>query len=272
MIKIQSISRSLPTSGKGLVFLAVGLLFLGWLLNTPSGLLGKADAVGYAVCHRIDVRSFHIGDRPLPLCSRCTGMYIGAVLGLIFQFVSSGKRSGLPDWRLWVLFGFIAAAFAVDGINSYMQLFPGAPSLYEPNNLTRLITGSGMGLIIAFVIYPSFNQTVWKRPDMRPALAGIKPFFLSVGLILILDGLIWLENPLLLFGFSLVSALGVLTLLTMIYSVFWLMLMKRDNHAVQFKELVFPLTLGFGTTILQIALFDFARFWMTGTWDGFHLG
>ncbi len=168
MIKIQSINRALPTTGKSLVFLAVGLLFLSWLLNTPAGLLGKADAVGYAVCHRIDVRSFHIGDRPLPLCSRCTGMYVGAVFGLIFQLVLSGKRSGLPNWRLWVLFGFIAAAFAVDGINSYMHLFPGAPSLYEPSNLTRLITGSGMGLIIAFVIYPSFNQTVWKRPDMSP--------------------------------------------------------------------------------------------------------
>ena len=47
-IKIRTLSI------KGLVLLAVGLLFVGWLLNTPGGLLGKADAIGYAVCHRID--------------------------------------------------------------------------------------------------------------------------------------------------------------------------------------------------------------------------
>ena len=65
-----------------LVVTAVFLLTLGWLLNTPAGLLGKADAVGYAVCHRIDLRSFNLGERQMPLCARCTGMYLGAVLGL----------------------------------------------------------------------------------------------------------------------------------------------------------------------------------------------
>ena len=29
-----------------------------WLSYTPPGLLGKADAIGYAVCHRISARSF----------------------------------------------------------------------------------------------------------------------------------------------------------------------------------------------------------------------
>jgi hypothetical protein len=38
--------------GRGLLLIAVGLLLLGWLLNTPPGIFGKADAVGYAVCHR----------------------------------------------------------------------------------------------------------------------------------------------------------------------------------------------------------------------------
>jgi hypothetical protein len=33
-----------------------------------------------------------------------------------------------------------------------------------------------------------------------------------------------------------------------------------------------PLTGGFGLALLQIALLDFGRYALTGTWDGFHLG
>ena len=41
-----------------------GVLILAYFLYfTPPGLLGKADALGYAVCHRIDERSFHIDGR-----------------------------------------------------------------------------------------------------------------------------------------------------------------------------------------------------------------
>ena len=69
-----------------LVAVVAAVVLAAWLVNTPPGILGKADAVGYAVCHRIDERSFHIGDRQVALCARCTGMYLGAVLGLVFQF------------------------------------------------------------------------------------------------------------------------------------------------------------------------------------------
>ena len=54
-----------------------------WGYFTPAGLLGKMDAIAYAVCHRIVQRSFSLGDRPLPLCARCTGMHLGAFFGLL---------------------------------------------------------------------------------------------------------------------------------------------------------------------------------------------
>ena len=84
-------------SWKWILFTGVGLLFFGWLLTTPPGILGKADAVGYAVCHRIDLRSFHIQGRQMPLCARCTGMYLGAMLGLLYLAVRYPRRSGMPS-------------------------------------------------------------------------------------------------------------------------------------------------------------------------------
>ena len=37
---------------------------------------------GARVCHQRPERSFRIGTTPLPVCARCTGLYVGAVLGL----------------------------------------------------------------------------------------------------------------------------------------------------------------------------------------------
>ncbi len=273
----DALRRALPLTGKGLIFIAAGLLLVGWLWNSPAGLLGKADAIGYAVCHRIDVRSFHMGERQLPLCARCTGMYLGAMLGLVFQYLA-GRRNpgkhvaGMPPARVLIFLAALVVAFGVDGVNSYLHLFPGAPSLYQPSNMLRLLTGTGMGITMALVLYPAFNQAVWQAVDPASVVSGLRPFLLLVILALAMDWLVWIQNPLLLYLFALVSAAGVLVLLTMVYSLFWLLLLRKENAYQKLSQMLLPLAGGIGIALLQIVLFDLARYAITGTWDGFHLG
>ena len=257
---------------KWLVFLAVGLLLIGWLLNTPEGLLGKADAIGYAVCHRIDIRSFHLGVRQLPLCARCTGMYLGAMLGLAYQQVLGRRRGGMPPRHVLVVLGLFVAAFGVDGVNSYLHLFPGAPSLYQPQNWLRLLTGTGMGLVISAAVFPAFNQTIWKDWDERPALPGLRSLGGLVLLALALDVIVLTENPIVLYPLALISAAGVLVLLTMIYAMILTMVFRVENHFTAFTQLALPLAGGFGMALVQIVLLDWVRFVLTGTWAGFQLG
>lgn len=257
---------------KGLVYGSVAVLLLGWLLNTPAGLLGKADAIGYAVCHRIDVRSFHLGDRPLPLCARCSGMYLGAVLGLIYQSIFSRRRTGTPPLRVIIPLGIMALAFVVDGTNSFLHLIPGAPGIYEPNNTLRLFTGTGMGLVMAAMLFPAFNQTVWKKWDPKPAFTNLRWLGGLVILALALDGLILTGSSLVLYPLALISALGVLILLTMVYSMVLLLLLRFENRFQFVYQLTVPLVGGFGIGLMQIILLDAVRFAFTHTWDGFHLG
>jgi len=254
------------------VILTVGLLSLGWLLNTPAGLLGKADAVGYAVCHRIPARSFLIGDRPLSLCARCTGMYLGAVLGLLYQGVLSGRRAGMPPRRLWVVLVLLVGAFGFDGLNSYLHLFPFAPTLYEPQNWLRLVTGTGMGIAIAIMLYPAFNQTVWRDWSNLPAIGTGRLLAGLMGLGLLLDLVVLTQNPLVLYPLSLVSAAGVLALLTMVYSMVWIMLLRLENRFYRLPQLLLPLVGGFGAALFQIVVLDLVRYFLTGSWDGFHFG
>ena len=256
---------------KVLVILAFVLISIAWLLNTPPGLLGKADAVGYAVCHRIDLRSFNIGDRQMSLCSRCSGMYLGAMLGLIYQGVIGRRRIGIPSWKILVPISLFVLFFIIDGVNSFLSFFPGAPGLYDPNNTLRLLTGTGMGLAIAVALYPAFNSTVWRLIDPRPTLQNFGSFILLVLLAAGLSALVLLNIPIVLYVLSLISAAGVLVLLTLVYSMLIMMVFKVENGYNQVSQMVYALIGGLTVAIIQIGLLDFLRYLFTGTWEGFHL-
>jgi len=255
---------------KGLLVLVTSLVLTGWLLLTPPGLLGKADAAGYAVCHRIAARSFTIGDRQTPLCARCSGMYLGALLGIIY-LARFGKRSGMPSLKISIVLIIFLIGFGVDGGNSYLHFFPNAPSLYEPENWLRLITGSGIGLGLAAILVPVTHQVLWKTHDTRPALAGWREFLPLLALAGLVDLAVWSENPLLLYPLALLSAFSIFVILTIVYMVVWLMISKKENHFNSYRELVFPLLAGFLTALLQIIVLDAGRYWLTGTWAGFNL-
>lgn len=256
---------------KILVILVFGLTLLAWILNTPPGLLGKADAIGYAVCHRIDLRSFHLGDRQLPLCTRCSGMYLGAVLGLVYLFITGRRRAGTPPWKVIVPTAVLVFAFIFDGVNSFLSLFPAAPILYQPNNTLRMLTGTGMGLAIGILLFPAFNTSVWREYDPQPALSSIRSFLILFLLALGLDLLVLLNNPFVLYPLALISAGGVLVLLTLVYAMLLLVLFKAENRYNQLSQLTFALLGGLTIALIQIGFLDFVRYLLTGTWDGFHI-
>ena len=272
----------LQTLVRWLVPLAALVTFAGWLVVTPPGILGKADAVGYAVCHRIDERSFHIGGaggREMPLCARCSGTFTSAAVGLAFLAVTAKKRGGMPTKKFYFLFALFFLAFAVDGSNSYLYLikqttgaFPQIPNLYTPNNIFRLFTGTGMGLTMAAFLYPSFNQSVWRDFDPAPVMDKWSSLLALIGLLVVIDLGILTESPLVLYPDALVGPIGVLALLVMIFSIVWIMIMKQENSFTQFRQLWLPLLAGFTLAMLMIFSIDLFRLQLTGTWGGFPLG
>jgi uncharacterized membrane protein len=256
-----------------LVMVVLGLVF-AWMFFAPGGILGKADAVGYAVCHRIGDRSFHIGDYQFSVCARCTGQYLGAVLGMTFLTIFRKYRSGRPPWLVIVILVVWTVGYAVDGANSALHLIPWTEKywLYQPNNTLRLITGTGVGLGLSVMLFPAFNQTMLKRYDSGPVLAGLRDFGFLLALTAGLIVLVLTENPIILYPLSLISAGGVLMLLTMVYSMVWVMVFRAENRFEKTSQLFFPLLAGFAVALTQILVIDVFRYWLTGTWSGFPLG
>ncbi len=259
-----------PVSGA--VLGAAVVVIFGWLMYAPDGLLGKADAIGYAVCHRIDLRSFHLGSRPVSLCARCTGMYLGAVLGLFFLSVRAPRRGGSQPLQVNIVLGLLALAFALDGLNSFTNLIPGFPSLYQTSNAIRIFTGTGFGIVMAVFVYPAFNQTVWVQWDRRPAVGSLRQLAPLLLIGILTAAVVLSENAMILYPASFISAGGVVVLLTMVYTMLVSLVFKRENFASSPRELFTPMLLGLTIAMLQITGADVLRFLLTGTWEGFHFG
>jgi uncharacterized membrane protein len=278
MEEVSTRSR-VPNLARLFVPIAAILVFAVWFSLTPPGLLGKADSIGYAVCHRIDERSFQIGDRQLPLCARCTGEFYAAAISLLFFAIVSPRKSGMPGWRLGAPLLVFLIAFGIDGTNSFLYLLKqtsgGAldsiPNLYVPNNTLRLLTGSGMGIALASILYPAFNQSAWKNLDPGRALDWKKLGSL-IGIILLIDLAVLTEHPIVLYPIAILSVLGVLALLVIVFSMVWVLLMRQENEFTSLKQMWLPFLAGTTLAFLMITTIDLIRFQLTGTWGAFPLG
>jgi uncharacterized membrane protein len=260
----------------GLLFiLLLALIVLGFYTVTDTArlehnrVLDGADYIGYAVCHRITDRSFTIAGRQLPLCARCTGMFLGVTLTFAVLGLAGRRRwSMLPPLRVMLALIGLIGFMAIDGINSYSHFFPNLPHLYEPRNWLRLITGMGAGLAMGIVLFPALAQSLWRDQEVRPALESLRELaglILLAGLVI---ALVLSNQPTILYVLGIASAMGVVLVLTAINGTALLILTKRDAQATNWGQALRPLTIGLVLALTQIAVISFTRFSLTGTMTG----
>ena len=101
--------------------------------------LSNLGSLTQFICHRKPERTFKINNHYFPVCSRCTGFYIGAFSYFIYVYFNFVEYT--PS-LIFIAFLMLIPAF-IDGST---QLF----GFRESNNLLRLITGliGGLGLAI----------------------------------------------------------------------------------------------------------------------------
>ena len=258
-IQVDPVARRRSRWDGLLAIMALAILLL-YLLAPPHGLLDKADSAAYAVCHRIAERSFAFAARPLPLCARCSGTYLGAMAGLIVLAACGRRRAArLPSPAILAVLGMFLLVWFIDGSNSFLTLVPGLPYLYEPSNLLRLVTGTLEGLVLAAVMLPLANLTLWADPDPRRSIGSWRDLAWLLVAAATVIALVSSEWAPLLYPLAILSELAILGLVGLVNTMFVLMLMRREGRARYAREALLPLLLGVALTAVELTAIGLAR-------------
>jgi hypothetical protein len=100
-------------------------------------------AIGSLVCHQLPERSFHLWTRQLPVCARCTGIYVGAAIGSLAALAIPARGIGAGVERAIVLAACVptAATLAFEWTTGV-----------TPSNPARAAAGAALGAPIAWLV------------------------------------------------------------------------------------------------------------------------
>lgn len=120
------------------------------------------------ICHQRPERSFFLWEHPLAACQRCTGIYLGFLVGvLIFPFITRSLRvttkrvdpANIPN--RW---GLLAAMFlvAADVGSEFL-------GIRHTTLLSRFLTGAICGIVAPFYLLPQIFEFFSKVPQQSNA-------------------------------------------------------------------------------------------------------
>jgi uncharacterized membrane protein len=242
------------------------LLFAGYVLVPPIAPLAKTRLVGYTICHQIPDRSFAMNGIHLPLCARCTGTYLGITISfLAFALLGRLRAGEMASKSMLIVMACFIVTMGADGLNSYLSLFEHAPTLYVPQNWLRAATGSLNGIALSVIVLPVFNFTLWRRPLPTRPLENVWELAGILSMTAVAVAAVQFEPSWLLYPMALISAGGVLWMLTLVNTMILLIAFRQESQVETWPEAAPPLLGGLAATLLELTAMGVLRYALTGT-------
>jgi uncharacterized membrane protein len=116
-------------------------------------------SVGSVICHQLPERSFFLDGRQLPVCARCTGLYLSGAAGLAAWWTiklirgwpafaprntSGGATARQARWAIALLL-----VAAMPTVVSYLT---GVFGVWDGSNLTRAMLAVPLGVVAGAVV------------------------------------------------------------------------------------------------------------------------
>ena len=244
------------------------ILFIGipaaiislFIAATPPGLWEKARIIGYALCHQLPDRSFFIHEHQTPLCARCTGMYLGFSIGLIFLIIRRRTHAArMPTTAIIaVLIGFMTI-MGIDGINSTISIIPDAPQLYHTTNVHRIVTGTLFGIAMCMLFFPVFSTAIWRQPSGDRSVKNWRELIVLVLVAFALDAVVLTQSDWLFYPITILSIAGPLLLLSFMGAIIVLTMRNLVNNIDRWKQMALPMFAGVALGLVLITMMDFFR-------------
>lgn len=139
-----------------LVFLLL-CVFWSLLILTPAvAAAAGADSISsplYSffghICHQNPSRSFFIMEHKFGVCSRCSGVYFGLVLGFLIYPLFRQISETRPLPLIWLIISMLPI-----GIDWSLTFF----GIWENTYFTRFTTGLILGIACAIYIVPALSE------------------------------------------------------------------------------------------------------------------
>jgi uncharacterized membrane protein len=132
---------------------ACALPLATWTASAPHPLLIPYAAafavygIGAWICHQRPDRSFQLWATQMPVCARCTGIYVGAALAAIASLLarkaSPPRSQSLVRWRV-----ALAVAAAPTLVTLAVEWAGGG----TPSNAVRAAAGVPIGAAVAWLV------------------------------------------------------------------------------------------------------------------------
>jgi uncharacterized membrane protein len=121
------------------------------------GLAVAAYSIGHLICHQLPARSFHLWGASLPVCARCTGIYVGASFAAVALTVVRLGLSAEAHGAKAV--GLMSSGHAHPRIVLLLAFVPTAATLVfewttgvTPANWIRALAGIPLGVAVAWAV------------------------------------------------------------------------------------------------------------------------
>jgi len=99
--------------------------------------------LGSVLCHQRPERSFFLWGSQMPVCARCTGIYLGAAFASLAFVLHRGRDVALDRARMALIVAAVptAATLAYEWTTGQM-----------PGNWIRAAAGVPLGLVVAWIV------------------------------------------------------------------------------------------------------------------------
>ncbi|NLG29293.1 MAG: DUF2085 domain-containing protein [Chloroflexi bacterium] len=216
--------------------------------------MGAIEWLLSGICHQLAENSLVYDGRPLPLCARCSGAFLGFALTLgVLRAIEPGRPTRWPNGAAAAVLGVLVAAWVADGANSAVASLFGR-ALYAPSNGLRLVTGVGLGLVLGALLYPAYHQVLWRHTSARPVLSTPARLgaLLTAGALLAALLWVWRSAPRTLW----VAAASVAALVTLAATnaTLLVLLARREGRGESWLMVAPDLLVGAGMTLAELSL------------------
>lgn len=135
-----------------------GILLAPYLESQASAWSGFVYTLYASVCHQVEARSLRCFGQPLAVCARCTGIYVGFLLGLaVYPALRGWQRLALPRGRV---FWLVTAPIGLDTAGNLL-------GLWHTPNAVRLAVGILWGTILPFYFITGLADLIISRQKKR---------------------------------------------------------------------------------------------------------